>query len=120
MYPKVDDNGNFVYDSEGQLVTINIKIRERREMERQGGKAWQVMAKYIKLVDLEPEMVVSYSWTEEEDKRRAMAIREFPTVYHRVISILSNRFAVEKRARNGSGKAQSPALRILSCLFRGG
>lgn len=77
MYPKVNEDGTFQYDDKGEIVMVNTKVRDRRDMERSGGKKWTVLNDYFKLGSRCPEQVLEYSWTDEEDKRRARAISKF-------------------------------------------
>ena len=76
LYPKVNEDGSFVFDDKGEIVMVNTKVRERRERERTGGKAWDRLNEYFKLVSRCPEKVVEYKWTEKEDKRKARQIRK--------------------------------------------
>lgn len=76
LYPKVNEDGSFVLDDKGEIVMVNTKVRERRERERTGGKGWDRLNEYFRLVSRCPEKVVEYKWTEEEDKRKARQIRK--------------------------------------------
>lgn len=80
FYPKVNEDGSFVFDDKGEIVMVNTKVRERRERKRMGGKGWDRLNEYFRLVSRCPEKVVEYEWTEEEDKRKARQIRKCNTM----------------------------------------
>ena len=81
LYPKVNEDGSFVFDDKGEIVMVNTKVRERRKRERTGGKGWDRLNEYFRLVSRCPEKVVEYEWTEEGDKRKARQIRKSKKVY---------------------------------------
>ncbi|KFY22401.1 hypothetical protein V493_06639 [Pseudogymnoascus sp. VKM F-4281 (FW-2241)] len=69
LYPKLDDEGNFILDQNGEEEMVNIRVRDRRNHHHKS-----VLENYIKLVTRCPERVVTYSWTDEEDKEKARRI----------------------------------------------
>lgn len=69
IYPKIDDEGNFVRDHNDEYEMVNIKVRERREHPYKA-----ILDDYVKLVTRCPEEVLKYSWTSEEDKAEARNI----------------------------------------------
>lgn len=76
VYPKVNEDGTFQYDDKGEIVMVNIKVRDRKDTERSGGKKWTVLNNYVNLVSSCPKQVLEYAWTDVEDKERARAISE--------------------------------------------
>lgn len=75
LYPKFDDEGNFVLGQNGEEEMVNIKVRNRRTHPHKSA-----LENYIKLVTRCPEMVETYSWTSEEDKEKARTISKLPRV----------------------------------------
>lgn len=73
MYPKIDDEGNLVLGQNGDEEMVNIKVRERRNHRHKAA-----LDNYIKRVTRCPEMVLEYSWTDEEDKEKARSISMSP------------------------------------------
>ncbi|OBT64665.1 hypothetical protein VE03_05885 [Pseudogymnoascus sp. 23342-1-I1] len=69
MYPKIDDDGNFVRDQNGQEEMVNIRVRDRSSH-----RYSSILDNYFKLVTRCPDKVLEYSWTDEEDKEKARRI----------------------------------------------
>ncbi|KFY99703.1 hypothetical protein V498_00571 [Pseudogymnoascus sp. VKM F-4517 (FW-2822)] len=88
MYPRIDNKGNLVLDQNGDEELVNIKVRE---MIKHQHKA--VLHDYIKLVTRCPERVLTYSWTDEEDKEKSRRI-------------------IATRATEGTGQLRGAELRL--------
>lgn len=73
MYPKIDDGGNFVFDQTGDVEWVNIKVRDRNDYQH-----ISILGEYFKLVTRCPEEVLTYSWTDEDDKKEARRISKSP------------------------------------------
>jgi hypothetical protein len=63
MYPKIDDGGNFIFDQNGEVEMVNIKVRDRADHQHRN-----ILENYVKLMTRCPELVIKYPWTDEEDK----------------------------------------------------
>ena len=77
--PMVNEDGTFQYDDKGEIRMVKAKVMDRTDMESHGGKKWAVLNGYFKLVSKCPEQVLEYSWTDDDDKRRARAISKSHT-----------------------------------------
>jgi hypothetical protein len=73
MYPKIDDGGKFVFDQNGDVEMVNIKVRDRAQHQHR-----DVIENYIKLVTRCPELAIEYPWRDEEDKVKAQEISKPP------------------------------------------
>lgn len=73
MYPRIDNKGNLVLDQNGDEELVNIKVREMINHQHKA-----VLHDYIKLVTRCPERVLTYSWTDEEDKEKSRRISKSP------------------------------------------
>jgi hypothetical protein len=69
MYPKIDDEGNFVRDHNNEYEMVNIRVRDRPIHPHKA-----ILEDYIKLVTRCPEEVLKYSWTDDKDKAEARHI----------------------------------------------
>jgi hypothetical protein len=81
MYPKIDDEGNFVRDHNNEYEMVNIRVRDRSTH-----RHIAILEDYIKLVTRCPEEVLKYSWTEEKDKALARDISK--SSYARILCCL--------------------------------
>ncbi|KFY27719.1 hypothetical protein V491_00767 [Pseudogymnoascus sp. VKM F-3775] len=88
MYPKINDEGNFVRDHNGDYEMTNVKVRERPIHQHRA-----ILDDYIKLVTRCPEYVEKYSWTDEEDKKEARRV-------------------IEERAKQGLGSLPGAVIRV--------
>jgi hypothetical protein len=68
----LDEQGNYVLDERGNVVTHQCRVRERKSLAEKG------LETYICLVDRCPNAVKGYGWTTEESKRMAGDISEYP------------------------------------------
>ncbi|KFZ25449.1 hypothetical protein V502_00053 [Pseudogymnoascus sp. VKM F-4520 (FW-2644)] len=92
MYPKIDDGGNFVFDQNGDVEWMNIKVRDRNNYQH-----ISILQEYFKLVTRCPEEVLTYSWTDENDKKEAKRI-------------------IEGRAMQGRGRLLGGLIRVRPTL----
>ncbi|KFY44238.1 hypothetical protein V495_03563 [Pseudogymnoascus sp. VKM F-4514 (FW-929)] len=88
LFPKIDDGGNIVFDQNGEVEMVNIKLRERNNHQHK-----DVLHDYFTLVTRCPQKVIEYSWTDEEDKVEAQKI-------------------INDRARRGIGRLPGDILRV--------
>ncbi|OAF57151.1 hypothetical protein VC83_06051 [Pseudogymnoascus destructans] len=93
MFPKIDDEGNFVRDHNDEYEMVNIKVRERINHPYKA-----ILDDYIKLVTRCPEEVLKYSWTDEKDKAEARDI-------------------IANRARQGRGELPGAIIRVRTTTF---
>ncbi|OBT84055.1 hypothetical protein VE02_07022 [Pseudogymnoascus sp. 03VT05] len=93
MFPKFDDQGNFVRDHNDEYEMVNIKVRERKDHPYKA-----ILDDYIKLVTRCPEVVLKYSWTDEEAKAEARSI-------------------IANRARQGRGELPGAIIRVRTTTF---
>ncbi|KFZ06947.1 hypothetical protein V501_06937 [Pseudogymnoascus sp. VKM F-4519 (FW-2642)] len=93
VYPKIDDEGNFVRDHNNEYEMVNIRVRDRQIHPHKA-----ILEDYIKLVTRCPEEVLKYSWTDDKDKAEARNI-------------------IANRARQGRGELPGAIIRVRTTTF---